>query len=190
MGRSLRILPPGAIAHITNRGVAGHEIFLADDDRKLFLRLLEVQVVRRRWNCLAYCLMDNHFHLLLKAPRGDLSEGMKTFSGGYANMFNKAHHRFGHVFQSRFNAALVEDEAHAFQSARYIALNPVRAGIVDRPGLWPWSSYTAVLENRWLCDGLRSRWFADRAGGRAALRDFVEAGVPVCQAPSRSRDGA
>jgi hypothetical protein len=129
--------------------------------------------------------MDNHFHLLLEAPDGDLSRGMKTISGGYATMFNKAHQRVGHLFQSRFNAELVQDGAHALEAARYIALNPVRAGLVRLPHDWPWSSYTSVLENRWLCDGLRSRWFTDQAGGREALRRFVEARLTTCQAPSR-----
>jgi putative transposase len=127
MPRTPRVLPAGAIAHITNRGATGQDIFRSDGDRKLFLWLVESQAVRRGWSCHSFCLMDNHYHLLLQAPDGDLSQGMRAIGLGYARMFNKLYERVEHVFQSRFRAALVEHESHAIELARYIALNPVRA---------------------------------------------------------------
>jgi REP element-mobilizing transposase RayT len=177
VARQPRIIPPGSIAHITNRGVAGDDIFLADGDRSLFLWLLEAQVVKRRWGCLAYCLMDNHYHLLLRTPHGDLSQGMQRVGSGYAHMFNKLHDRFGHVFQGRFKASLVEREAHALELGRYIALNPVRAGMVARPEDWPWSSYSSLHSSTWPYPGLRSEWLVEQFGGREGLQRFVVASL-------------
>jgi REP-associated tyrosine transposase len=176
MARPPRLLPPGAIAHITNRGVGGQDIFLTDGDRTLFLQLVEAEVARREWSCHAYCLMTNHYHLLLQAPDGDLSAGMKVIGVGYAVMFNKVYGRNGHLFQGRFKASRVERDEHVLELARYIALNPVRAGIVKRPERWPWSSYGAAASGT-LAGGLRSDWLADRFGGPDALQRFVEAGL-------------
>ncbi len=150
----------------------------------LFLQLVEGEVVKRRWRCHAYCLMTNHYHLLLQAPGGDLSAGMKTIGVGYAVMFNKVYGRFGHVFQGRFKASQVETDEHALELARYIALNPVRAGIVERPEHWPWSSYSATVAGR-LPVGLQSNWLADQFGGWEGLERFVENGLNRGQAPSR-----
>jgi REP-associated tyrosine transposase len=183
VARPPRILPPGAIAHVTNRGNNRQDIFLADGDRQLFLWLVEAEVKKRGWGCHAFCLMDNHYHLLLQSPAGDLSDGMHAIGLGYARMFNRVHERVGHVFQGRFQARLVEREEHALELARYIALNPVRAGLVARPEQWRWSSYSAVVSGGWLPEGLRSSWFLEQFGSRpaaalASLRGFVEAGVP------------
>ncbi len=177
MGRSPRTLPPGVIAHITNRGVSGQDIFLTDLDRGAFLRLVSDQVEQRRWSCHAFCLMDTHYHLLLQAPEGDISAGMGAIGGAYAKMFNRANDRFGHLFQSRFRAVPVREQAHALELARYIALNPVRAGIVDRPERWRWSSYAAVCSGCWLFESLRSDWLIDQFGDPERLRRFVEAGL-------------
>ena len=174
MPRPPRNLAPGVLAHITNRGVAGQDIFLADGDRQLFLWLVEAEVLERRWACHAFCLMDNHFHLLLQAPDGDLSAGMRTISLGYARMFNRIYERVGHVFQSRFRSTVVDKQAHATELARYIALNPVRAGIVARPADWRWSSYSAAVNGGWLPEGLRSDWFLEQFGTADAMRAFVE----------------
>jgi putative transposase len=174
MSRIPRVLPAGATAHITNRGASGRDIFEADGDRQLFLWLVEEQVVKRGWGCHAFCLMDNHYHLLLQSPDGDLSQGMHAIGMGYARMFNKVYERVGHVFQGRFRAALVEHESHAIELARYIALNPVRAGLVARPEDWRWSSYSSFVSEGWLPEGLRSDWFLGQFGSSAAMRRYVE----------------
>ena len=179
MGRPQRTLPRGSIAHVTNRGVAGQVIFRTDADRRVFLWLVQRQVEKRGWDCHGYCLMDNHYHLLIQAPRGDVSRGMQAIGGAYSNMFNRANTRTGHVFEGRFGAALVEQQQHALELARYIALNPVRAGLVDRPERWPWSSYACLHSVRWLFPGLRSDWFIEQFGGRGGLVRFVESGLAV-----------
>jgi REP-associated tyrosine transposase len=168
------MLPAGAVAHITNRGAGGEAIFRSDGDRQLFLWLVAQEVLRRRWSCHAFCLMDNHYHLLLQAPEGDLSTGMRTIGLAYARMFNKLYERTGHLFQGRFRAALVEHEAHGIELARYIALNPVRAGLVARPDQWRWSSYSASISGLWLPDGLHSDWFLRQFGSGEAMRRYVE----------------
>jgi putative transposase len=173
--RAPRTTHPGAIAHVTNRGAAGQDIFLADGDHQLFLWLVENEVVSRGWACHAFCLMSNHYHLLLKTPEGDLSAGMHAIGSGYANMFNRVHERRGHVFQGRFHSVPVQEERHAVELARYIALNPVRAGLVRRPSEWRWSSYAGTVNGTWLPHGLRSDWFLRQFGSSAALRAFVEA---------------
>jgi REP-associated tyrosine transposase len=177
MGRAPRTLPPGVIAHITNRAVGGQEIFATDLDRSLFLGLVSAQVRAREWNCHAFCVMSTHYHLLLQAPRGDLSDGMAAIGGGYAKMFNRANDRYGPVFQGRFRSVPVVEHAHILELARYIALNPVRAGIVDRPELWRWSSYGWLMGGAWLFESLRCDWLVDLFGGPEPLRRFVESGM-------------
>ena len=131
-------------------------------------------MLKRGWGCHAFCLMDNHYHLLMECPDGDLSDGMHSIGSGYANMFNRVHERRGHVFQGRFRAIPVERGEHALELARYIALNPVRAGIARRPADWRWSSYAATVNGGWLPDGLRSDWFLRQFTTPEALRRFVE----------------
>lgn len=97
------------------------------------------------WICHAYCLMDNHYHLLIETPDGNLSKGMRQLNGVFTQSSNRRHRRGGHLFQGRYKAILVDADTYLLELARYIVLNPVRAGMVDDPGEWPWSSYRAVL---------------------------------------------
>jgi len=144
MARPLRIEFEGALYHITSRGNAGRGIFLGNVDRRLFLTFLARAVKRYRWICHAYCLMDNHYHLLIETPDANLSRGMQFLNGGYTQAFNQRHHSSGHVLKGRFKSVLVEREGHLLELARYIVLNPVRVGMVDAPDSWPWSSYGAT----------------------------------------------
>ncbi|HVS32031.1 MAG TPA: transposase [Thermoanaerobaculia bacterium] len=144
MSRPLRIEFPGALYHLTNRGVEQRDTYRSDDDRRLFLRLLQEAVRRFRWTLYTYVLMSNHFHLLLQLSAETLSTGMKWLEGGYAQAFNKRHDRFGHLFQARFDAKLVEKETYLFNVLRYDVLNPVRAGMVGKPEDYEWSSYRAT----------------------------------------------
>jgi REP element-mobilizing transposase RayT len=158
------------------------DIFRADGDRLTFLKLVERQVVDRRWTCIAYCLMSNHYHLLLHVPGDDLSAGMHAVGLGYAKTFNRAYRRVGHVFQSRFGAVVVSTESHTLELARYVALNPVRAGLCDRPERWRWSSYGAMFGEGWCPPGLRSERLLDVFGTSRErsinnLRRFVDAGM-------------
>lgn len=131
MARPLRVEYPGGIYHITSRGNAQQPIFLSDTDRESFLDILASIVKRFNWPCHAYCLMDNHYHLLIETPEGNLSKGMRQLNGVYTQWFNRIHRRVGHIFQGRYKAIVVEKEAHLLELCRYVVLNPLRAGIVD-----------------------------------------------------------
>jgi REP element-mobilizing transposase RayT len=182
MARPLRLEYPGALYHVTSRGNAKADIYLDDADRRIFLRLLGTTVTRQHWLLHAFCLMGNHYHLLLETPRPNLSQGMHRLNGVYSQCFNRRHQRVGHVLQGRFTAILVEREAYLLELARYVPLNPVRAGFVSSPGDWPWSSYrsTAGLEPPppWLTTSTVLERFGAQAD-RAALRfqEFVRDGM-------------
>ena len=145
MPRPPRELKPGGIYHVTARGNRKQRIFLADDDRRFFLTLLDRIAARLRWICHAYCLMENHYHLLVETPGADLSTGLQLLNGRYAQTFNARYSLTGHLFQGRFHSVVVRTDEHLFELTRYLALNPVRAGLCARPEQWPWSSYRAVI---------------------------------------------
>jgi putative transposase len=181
MARPLRIEFAGAVYHVTSRGNARNDIYATDDDRQQFLALLQNTVERYDWYCHAYCLMDNHYHLLIETNTPTLSKGMKYLNGTYTQYFNRHHSRVGHVFQGRFKAILVEKDAYLLELARYIVLNPVRAQMVRSAKNWPWSSYRATagyiekhpcLTTDWLLAGFSET----QQAAQQRYRDFVKAG--------------
>jgi len=145
MSRPLRIEFSGAVYHITSRGNGKQKIFFNDKDRKIFLSLLWEVVEREKWICYAYCLMDNHYHLLVETPKPNLSRGMRELNGIYAQKLNYIKNSAGHVFQGRYKSILVEKDNYLLELCRYIVLNPVRAKMVENPEDWQWSSYRATL---------------------------------------------
>jgi REP element-mobilizing transposase RayT len=145
MARPLRIEFPGALYHITARGNAGQDIFLDALDSQRFLDLLGEVATRLRWRCYAYCLMTNHYHLVVETPAPNLSHGMRQLNGRYTQAFNFRHRRDGHLFQGRYKAILVDREAYLKEVCRYVVLNPVRAGLAPDARAWRWSSYRATL---------------------------------------------
>jgi len=145
MARPLRIEFPGAVYHVTSRGNARQVIFLNHIDRIKFIEVLSHVVERFHWLCHAYCLMDNHYHLIIETLEGNLSRGMRQLNGVYTQIFNQRHRRVGHLFQGRYKAILVEKDRHLSSLSRYVVLNPVRIGMVKRPEDWAWSSYRATL---------------------------------------------
>lgn len=145
MSRPLRIEFPGAVYHVTSRGNARHKIFEDDKDRELFLSLIGHVVDRYGWFCHTYCLMDNHYHILIETPQSNLSHGMRQLNGLYTQRYNKRHATVGHLLQGRFKAILVEKETHLRELCRYVVMNPVHAKIVDHPARWQWSSYRAIV---------------------------------------------
>lgn len=181
MARPLRIEYEGALYHVTSRGNAGQDIFLGDEDRRVFLEILGQTVERFTWHCHAYCLMPNHYHLLVETGAPTLSRGMRHLNGVYTQSSNRRHARTGHLLQGRFKAILVERETHLLEVARYVVLNPVRAGLARSPRDWAWSSYRATAgESR--CPGfltvdwILSQFDADPARAACAYRTFVEQG--------------
>jgi putative transposase len=143
--RSARNHVAGGIFHVTSRGNRSAEIYVDAYCRRRFLALLMLTIERAEWKCFSYCLMTNHFHLALDLEKPTLSEGMHWLNGCYAQWFNRRHGFKGHLFEDRFHAEVVETESHFLEVTRYLPLNPVRAGICDHPGEWPWSSYRALV---------------------------------------------
>ncbi|MBI2212146.1 MAG: transposase [Acidobacteria bacterium] len=182
MARPLRLEHPGAIWHVTSRGNERREIFRTDDDRHNFVGLVAESVVKHHWILHAWVLMTNHYHLLIETPEPTLSTGVKRLNGLYAQNFNRAHHRVGHLFQGRFNAILVQRESHLLELVRYIVLNPVRCGAVEHAGDYAWSSYRATAGLAPAPDWLETDWtlaqFApgSRAERRKRYREFVADG--------------
>jgi len=144
MARPLRIEFPGAFYHVTSRGNAKGMIFDDEQDRFKFLDILGSVVKKHHWVCHAYCLMGNHYHLLIETPEGNLARGMRQLNGIYTQAFNRRHKRPGHLFQGRYKSILVEKDSYLLALCRYIVLNPVAAGMVGAPEDWPWSSYQAT----------------------------------------------
>lgn len=143
MSRPLRIEFPGAVYHVTSRGDRREPIFEDDTDRAGLLTVLGQGLQRFDACALAYCLMGNHYHFVLHTRQANLSQLMRHVNGVYTQAFNRRHGKVGHLFQGRFKAILVDQDAYLLEVCRYVELNPVRAGMVSEPGLWPWSSYRA-----------------------------------------------
>jgi len=177
MARPLRIEFPGALYHVTSRGNAREPIFFGDVDRESFLRILGDAIQRCHWVCHAYCLMPNHYHLLVETPEVNLSRGMRQVNGVYTQRFNRTHDRVGHVLQGRFGAVLVERDTHLLELARYVVLNPVRAGLADRAEAYPWSSLRATLGVAPVPFWLETRALLTRFGSRERYLEFVQEGV-------------
>lgn len=141
MARQWRIEYPGALYHVLSRGNARQDIFLTDDDRVLFLDLIQELSDRFNIEVYAYVLMGNHYHLLLKTLDANLSKGMQWFGTAYTRKFNLLNNRNGHLFQGRFKSIIVENEAYLLRLSCYIHRNPLKAGIVERLSDYQWSSY-------------------------------------------------
>ncbi|MDW7711601.1 MAG: transposase [Deferrisomatales bacterium] len=182
MARPLRIEYPGAFYHVTSRGNERKEIFRSRRDRVKFLEYLESATVRYGFAVHAYCLMTNHYHLLVETPEGNLAQGMRHVNGAYTTYFNVKRQRSGHLLQGRYKAILVEKDEYAEELSRYIHLNPVRAGAARNPEGYPWSSYAAyvglVPAPPWLRQELvLSAFGRAQASAQEKYREFVEAGV-------------
>jgi REP element-mobilizing transposase RayT len=145
MARPLRLEFSGALYHVTSRGNCLNDIYRSDTDREDFLRVFSEVCARCHWRCYAYCLMDNHYHLLFETPEANLSKGMRQLNGVYTQRFNRAHAQVGHVFQGRYKAILVDKVPLLLDVARHIVLNPVRVGAVSSAQDWEWSSYRATI---------------------------------------------
>jgi len=181
MARPLRIEYEGALYHVTSRGDGQEDIYLDDTDRQQFCTVLANVVERYNWVIHSYCLMGNHYHLLVETPEPNLSPGMRHLNGVYTQRFNQHHNRTGHVFQGRYKSILVQKQSYLLELARYIVLNPVRARMVRSAKDWPWSSYrvTAGLKNpqTWLyTDWLLSNFSKQKKTAMTRYKRFVTEG--------------
>ncbi|GBE06147.1 MAG TPA: helix-turn-helix domain-containing protein [Nitrospirae bacterium] len=182
MARPLRIEYDGAVYHITSRGNARKPIFKDETDFLNFLDILQKVNKRYNWLCHAYCLMNNHYHLIIETPDGNLSKGMRSLNGIYTQLFNKRHKRVGHIYQGRYKAVLIQKESHLLEVCRYVVLNPVRAKLVEQPEQWKWSSYRATAGTGKPHPCLQTDWVLGQFGRRRKqaekeYREFVKAGI-------------
>ena len=156
MPRKPRLEEAGAIHHVYARGAKRSLIFVDDEDRLLYLKMLAKVVEEKGWRVLAYCLMGNHVHLVIETPQPNLGEGMCLLHGRYARAFNRKYRFSGHVFENRYGSRRVLFDLQLWTLIAYLALNPVRAGLCALPQDWAWSSHAATVHGRaptWLADG-------------------------------------
>ena len=177
-----RIQSPGLIFHLCARGTRRADIYLTDEDRCHFLRLLERACTTDGLLCHAYCLMGNHYHLLAETPTGALSQAMHRINSGYAKHFNQEHETEGHLFERRYRSWVMGSQERAMEAVRYIVRNPVRAGLCVSPAGWPWSSHVATAGDGpappFLTVGTVQGWFgADAVQAVENYRAYVDAGV-------------
>lgn len=182
MARPLRIEYSGAVYHVTSRGNARNDIYRDERDRANFLDILNEIVKRYNWLCHAYCLMSNHYHLVVETPEANLSSGMRQLNGIYTQRFNKRHGLVGHVYQGRYKAILIDKDNYLLELCRYVVLNPVRANLVELPEHWKWGSYKATVgvskvSEFLTVDLLLSLFGTDKKIAQQHYRKFVRAGI-------------
>ena len=178
MPRKPRLEFPGTIYHINHRGNHQEYIYRDDDDRKMFLELLKTTIERMNWVCHAYCLMGNHYHLLIEIPEGILSRGMSWLNGVYTQKFNRKYDISGHLFQGRFKSKPVQDNMQFLMAARYIVRNPLETHMVEDACDWPWSSYRATVgkitpPGYLLVDDVLSSLSSDRHNAQLFFQELV-----------------
>jgi REP element-mobilizing transposase RayT len=183
MARPLRVHIPGMQYHVVARGNEKCCIFVDDEDCQVFMELLQAGLTRFRMSCMSYCLLWNHYHLLVAVGHHSVSRLMQQVNSKYVQEFNRRHDRVGHLTQGRFGSRMVDHGAYTRAVLRYIALNPVAAGRVKDPADWKWSSYRATIGLEAAPDflALDKVWQAcgtnDPAVGRSRFAHFVLGGL-------------
>ncbi|MGB9629275.1 MAG: transposase [Thermodesulfobacteriota bacterium] len=174
MSRPLRIEYPGAFYHITSRGNEKRSIYQTEKDYQRFIGYLESATERYGAKIHCFCLMPNHYHLLLETPRGNLHSILHHLNTSYTNYFNLKTGRVGHLFQGRYKGILVDKDNYALELSRYIHLNPVRAHLVKDPSQYPWSSYLAYSGKEKGWDWLQTDFILDQLSSkkREACRQY------------------
>jgi putative transposase len=185
MTRPLRLEFSGALYHVTSRGNRRSHIYRDDADRAAWLDVLALVCERHHCVVHSYCLMSNHFHLMIETVEANLGYAMRLLNGAYTQHFNRSHHTVGHLFEGRYKAILVQKESYLLELSRYIVLNPVRARMVAKPEEWAWSSHRTMTGEvpcpAWLeRDWLLAHFGTSRICAVAAYKDFVLDGVGKC----------
>ncbi|MBI5103313.1 MAG: transposase [Nitrospirae bacterium] len=182
MARPLRIEYEGAVYHIMSKGNRGEFIFIDEKDKDVFLDILGRAVDRYGINIYAWCIMGNHYHLLVSIPHGNLSKGMHYIGSGYGSYLRRYRGFIGHVFAGRYKSLCVDKEGYLLELSRYIHLNPVRAGIAKRPEEYKWGSYLQYIGKEKASPWLQTAWLLSEYGASYKIaarkyREFVEAGI-------------
>jgi len=182
MSRPLRLEFHNALYHITSRGDRRENIYEDNTDRIAFLNIFASVIDQFNWSCFAYCLMDNHYHLLVQTPDANLSKGMRQLNGVFTQAYNRRHNKTGHLFQGRYKAILVDEDAYLLELSRYIVFNPVKARMVKLAGNWQWSSYQAmtgkIAAPQWLSvNYMLSQFSKQRKTAIRKYEEFVADGV-------------
>jgi len=182
MARPIRIEYAGALYHVTSRGNRRDDIFVDDGDRLIWLDVFAHVCKRFNWRCHAWCLMDNHYHIVIETVEGNLSQGMRHLNGVFTQKINRKHNRVGHVFQGRFKAILVQKERYLLELTRYVVLNPIRAGMVSNLLDWRWSNYLAMIGDVECSDWLEKSWILRHFGRSpkiavANYKNFIREGI-------------
>ena len=195
MARPLRVEYPGAFYHVIDRGNYQEDIYLNERDKEKFIEYLEKAAERFSIIIHSYCLMSNHYHLLIETPEPNLSVTMQWINVSYATYFNRKRHRHGHLFQGRFKAILIDADAYLKHLSRYIHLNPVRAKIVDTPAAYSWSSYPAFIDKKKKLKFLETDWLLSHFGknkkeARINYKAFVEdVDIKTIENPNKHLNG-
>jgi putative transposase len=187
----LRVFVPNGIYHVASRGSDRRLLFATDEDREIFIDRLERTLKHFELPCLAYCLMGNHYHLIVQTPDARLSTALQELHRGYSRQFNSRHRRSAHLFRSRFMAHLIDSDAYLLTACRYIAHNPVRAGLCVRPSDWRWGSYRASVGldpvSPHLSETMLRGIFDNGDDWRSRYRAFIESPEPVESLPGNEK---
>ena len=180
--RRARFTYQGAFHHVTNRGINGENIFEGSKAKSLFLDLLEEKSRKLKIRLFAYCIMDNHYHLILENSSDMLSEFQKQLNGKYGMVYRKYWGGKGYVFQGRFKSALIENESYLIMAIKYVLLNPLRAGITDEPGSYTWSSYKDYYNPLNIASIVDSRFVEDLFGTKEEFKQALSS-HPIKELP-------
>ena len=178
MPRSLRTLFENAWYHVMNRGINHQPIFLSNHHKEIFISLLEKIIQKYNVKIHAFCLMNNHYHLLVHTPFGNLNEAMRYLGGIYTQKFNHCEKKDGALFRGRYKAILIENDSQLLQVSKYIHLNPVEAKLCHQPEDYLWSSYSAYIGGfnkfkDWLCIDTLLKYYGE-SGQNSKYDNFVK----------------
>ena len=182
MSRPLRIEFPGAVYHVTARANGLQQLFTDINDGSCFMELLGREIAQHRWICHAYCLLEDHYHLVIETPEANLSRGMGRLNMSYSQWFGRQHDQRGHLFYGRYKSIILQKERHLLEVCRHVVLNPVRVQAVNRADHWKWSSYRPLAFEEPEPSWLHRDWLLEQLSRKAessanAWRIYIEEGI-------------